>query len=296
MRSIPYLAYFGHHKCATVFINSVMYDICQYAGLRHVCYHSPEIWQNIDNSYPIKTLDQAVSTFGHQFVSYTNADPDYLGDASEFRAFHVIRDPRDIVVSAYFSHLNSHPTNHWPELIEQRKLLKKSSKDEGLLHTMDFIRHLTTNGVRLDPFRSMLEWDYTRDNILEIRYEILIKDPYANFISIIEFLGLTKDSDAIGIGARHALLELWRSVSHHLGITVGCQKVPAYIVLQSCYRRSFHKMTRLRVPGQEDKFSHFRRGEAGDWKNHFNRKHKKYFKQLFPGLVETLHYEVDSSW
>ena len=38
----------------------------------------------------------------------------YLDNYSnEFRGIHLIRDPRDIVVSGYFSHLKTHPENEW---------------------------------------------------------------------------------------------------------------------------------------------------------------------------------------
>jgi hypothetical protein len=67
------------------------------------------------------------------FIAYGQADIKYIRALAELRGFHVIRDPRDMAVSAYFSHLYSHPTADWPELIKHRKILQSLSKREGLL-------------------------------------------------------------------------------------------------------------------------------------------------------------------
>ncbi|MEX1061039.1 MAG: hypothetical protein WED13_08455, partial [Methyloceanibacter sp.] len=85
-------------------------------------------------------LDQFVRDNDYGFLSYINADRAFIKQLDmPFRAVHVIRDPRDVVVSAYFSHLHSHPTSGWPELIDFRGKLTSLSTKEGLLAEFEFI-------------------------------------------------------------------------------------------------------------------------------------------------------------
>jgi hypothetical protein len=40
----------------------------------------------------------------------------------------------------------------------------------------------------------------------------------------------------------------------------------------------------------------FRRGQIGDWRNHFSKEHIKLFKQVAGNLLVDLGYEQDNSW
>jgi hypothetical protein len=51
-----------------------------------------------------------------------------------------------------------------------------------------------------------------------------------------------------------------------------------------------------RQPGQENRFSHWRKGISGDWKNHFNREMGQCFEETFPGLLADLNYEPSTDW
>ena len=119
----PLLAYFGHHKCATSWINSIIRIVCVDLDLRFTNVH--------DLSELEKGLDVFVRENNTDFLSFTSANMRFLRDLDHFVGFHVIRDPRDIVVSAYFSHLYSHPiTKGWPALVEHRARLQKASQEE----------------------------------------------------------------------------------------------------------------------------------------------------------------------
>src|SRR5207248_3328040 len=112
-------------------------------------------------------------------VCYTNAKHRYVSGLTQYKGFHVIRDPRDIVVSAYYSHLHSHPTNGWPELARHRELLTSISKEEGLSCEMEFLRR---------EFEDMQSWDYSMPYVLEIKLETLVQNPYVGFLEILRHL------------------------------------------------------------------------------------------------------------
>jgi hypothetical protein len=59
---------------------------------------------------------------------------------------------------------------------------------------------------------------------------------------------------------------------------------------------SFERRARGRERGQENRFSHYRRGVAGDWTNFFDRKLGEMFERACPNLLVELGYEQDRNW
>jgi hypothetical protein len=68
------------------------------------------------------------------------------------------------------------------------------------------------------------------------------------------------------------------------------------LLLGSIYAHRFEAQTRGRRAGSEDTGSHYRKGVAGDWVNHFDDVHVKAFKDRFEGLIPKLGYEPDDDW
>jgi hypothetical protein len=289
----PTLAYFGHHRCGSTMILRVVEKLCHYMGLRHAHFHSPKMWGYPDSS---STLDVLVEDLGLDFVSYISADIKYIGDKQKYRGVHVIRDPRDIVVSSYFSHRYSHPTHYWPELIEFRKLLEKLPEDEGLLENMKFTAKLRIDGWNLNLFDTLMEWDYFMPNLMEIKFEDLVTKPYQIFVEMFEFLGLVDNTDIMALGIKSLLRYKLQSRYPQLPIFRKINQIPAWMLFSFVYTNRFTKLAGGRDRGQEDIHSHYRKGTPGDWKNYFNEQHKKFFKDHYNDLLIKLGYEEDDKW
>ena len=90
----------------------------------------------------------------------------------------VIRDPRDILISGYYSHKKSHPVieGMWKDLPVQRSVLLKLNKEEGLLSTIDFLdyqfnnlKHLYKSKVTFFLFEDIVDNPYKLvKNILNV--------------------------------------------------------------------------------------------------------------------------------
>ena len=168
------LAFFGHHKASTTWIGEIMLQVCRDSGLRFVHVRNHETLNN-------STLTEYVSRLKGDYVSYINADWEDVKSLRTYKAFHVVRDPRDIIVSAYFSHRYSHPTQRWPELVEHRAELERMPKEDGLYLEIDRAKKL---------FSEMSNWSYDCPNILEMKMEELTQAPYKHYLQICEFLGI----------------------------------------------------------------------------------------------------------
>lgn len=236
------IAFFGHHKCGTGWIREMLVEIARFTGLKHAYVYNA---QSVGGDLARFVRENAVD-----LLIYDNADPKQVERLSDFKGFHVIRDPRDLVVSAYFSHRYSHPLQPWLE--EHRARLEGLEQRDGLL------AEITYPGIRwvLGHIRN---WDYRQPNVMEVRLEQLIRAPAEQFMAICKFVGLNLSER-----------KLARIVRRH----------------------SFEVKSGGRFRGEEDIRSHYRKGIAGDWKNHFDEEHLACFKREFGDIVERLGYDA----
>jgi hypothetical protein len=229
---------------------------------------------------------------------YTNAKIKHVRDLPFQSGFHVIRDPRDVLVSAYFSHLHSHPTDNWPELEEHRNRLEALSKEEGLLAEMEF---------SAEEFEDMYRWDYTRDDVLEWKLEELSPKPFQGFVEVIDFMDMLDRSRTDGVertvkAAGLAVNRLLYKGRHVLppeddAPTVQTwPSIPMETLRSILDAKSYENLSGGRKKGEEDVTSHYRKGVPGDWVNHFTPELKAKFKRRFGGLLQKTGYEPDDSW
>ena len=242
-----FLAYYGHHKCGTTWISHIVGELCQEACLRYNLQWNDQLFgRHIDEIWEKTPFD---------FLCYTNADYIQIHHLN-VKAFHVVRDPRDLIVSAYYSHLNSHPDD-WPRIRLFRQYLKTLSKEDGLCREMEY---------SLMNYHHLLSWDYTNPNILEIKFEDMIIRPFDIWSDVLAFLGLYPER-------------------------IDAQKLEVILT-----KYSFKNMSGGRKQGENDSMHHFRKGIAGDWRNHFSSRHIKYFKQLYNPILLKLGYETNGNW
>jgi hypothetical protein len=273
-------AYFGHHKCATTWAGAIIGHVSRELGLRH----------SIVFDTRGERLGDLVGRKGVEFLSYTEADIEQVKGLGPLRGFHMVRDPRDVVVSAYFSHLYSHSTEAWPALIEHRRALEQLSPEEGLLLEMKF---------RERQMMEMYHWDYSREDILELRMEEVVARPYSQMLEIMSFLQLLDDRELVPL--RRVGWVLWKAIRRiewQTGASLGVRPpaIPAERLLGIVWEHDFAKKSGGRKPGEEDSKSHFRKGQAGDWRNHFTPRHVRFFKDHYGDLLLKLGYEANSEW
>ena len=280
----PLLAFFGHHKCASTWIHNIVDAVCVDAGWRRDYLYGEHLFKG--------DLAAHVAANKLDWISYVNADAKHLERLPALRGFHIVRDPRDLVVSAYFSHRNSHPTHAWPELIPHRETLTRLDKREGLLAEIEFSGQFL---VQMDS------WDYERPDVLELKQEQFTKDPYRGFLEVFRFLGVLDESH---YNKARWLPYLLRSALNITNLkSSGLQplrlpfdSIPGERLLGVIYDNRFEKFSEGRDKGKENVKSHYRKGAGGDWINHFEPVHVEAFKRRWNALVLKLGYESSPDW
>ncbi len=281
----PLYAIFGHHKCATMWLEDIARLVCQRLGLKLAVVYNEDQFEH--------DLPAFVEREKADFLVYGNADIAYTRDLEHCRGVHIVRDPRDIVVSAYFSHLHSHSTDGWKELVAHRERLAAMDKDDGLAEEIRF---------RARSFGHMTSWDYQQPDVLEIRFEDVSASSYETMLAAFEFLGLVDEREIYtraaraGFLARDALNRVHARSGGVFPLTAFPTALPAPEMLAIVWHHRYARRAKGRQKGKEDVRSHYRSGRSGDWRNHFTDAHKTLFKSLYPGMVTQLGYAGSEDW
>jgi hypothetical protein len=167
------------------------------------------------------------------------------------RAFFVVRDPRDVLVSWYFSIRYSHPSVGVVEGV--RDALSDMPVKEGLLYCIDA---LETKGV----FPTLRSWAAASSSDIKlVRFE-----------------------DLFGSNNFEAVRRLFKWCDI---------RMPDSVLSKLLDEFSFERISGGRKRGQEDISSNYRRGIPGNWKELFDRDIHAKFNDVTGNLVSELGYE-----
>jgi len=240
-RSLDHLILVGtHHKIGTAWMSSIFWRLSLLYDL--------QFCRNQRDAIP---LDCQILLDTHSAFNFES-----IGNRT-YRGLHLLRDPRDVIVSACFYHQRSQ--EDWLHVKRdafdgrtyQEKINSLQSLDEQLLFEMSEDAGSTIDALR-DWHRSSPE------RFLEVRYEDLFLDrDLILFHQIFVHLGL--DSDMLPAALR---------VSYEQSMFSG--KLPS----------SFHR----------------RSGETQQWKRYFTPVLKESFIQRFGEVLLELGYEPDNDW
>ncbi len=230
-----------HHKAGTLWLQSILKVLAGVYAL------------------PFKSCAQTewTDTVGFFLQDHSEIEPEKLPD---FVGSHLIRDPRDMAVSAYFYHKwCDEPWVHVP-LPEYgdttlQKHLNGLPQDEGLMVEI-------RRGNKRD-IRGIKRWSYADPRFFELKYEDLIADPQTHFTALFTHYGFNQEALALGL------------------------KIADDLHFDNRTRRSM---------GKEKKKSHMRSGKPGQWRDYFTEAHKDLFKEIHGDLLVRLGYERDNDW
>ena len=166
-----------HHKCASAFVSLYLSEVCDLNGLRLFASHLG--------------TDQPQPEYNVSLLA--NARYAQIKGAVAPPAIHIIRNPLDIVVSAYYSHRSTHGEDGWPQLRRQRSVLASCGKEAGFFLTLAFLEQDEFYPYTPGPLHALRGWCFDDTRIQTIRMEDLV----ANVNSILGKLLVEKVDNAI---------------------------------------------------------------------------------------------------
>lgn len=267
-REFP-LCIFCYHKVGTVLFTGVFSHLCRERGWN---------FQALKGHQTALPPDADVVLFGHSLI-----DLDAI--RTPFRGVHLIRDPRDVIVSGYLYHRRTtekwcvncdfdptppilhprvpHSQQHRPdswkiEYLESlggrsyQENLLRLPQSEGLLFEMNHYGAWT--------IESMRAWDYQRENILEVRFEEVMAgfdDTFRRIFRHFDFSASEIDR-ALAIAAEY---DLGRKTDRQIG-----------------------------------RMKHVSSTRSRKWRDYFEERHKTAFLEKFDDVLVRLGYEDGPGW
>ncbi len=265
-----------HHRCGSTWLSGFLEEVCEYTGHRFA--------QVFDADMVGGDVGAFVRREGVEVLAYMNADLEQVQGLGRLRGVHVVRDPRDVLVSSYYAHRYSHPTDYWKGLEAHRAQLESMSEHDGLLEELQ---------CRRQQFQQMYDWNYEQEGVLEVRFEDVVEHPLdllGEALQHLELLAKDLESERAqrsSLGAR-----AWSAL---LGSRGGRPAARGTITRKSLEamlsRHNFEALSGGRQRGQLDRMHHYRSGSPGEWRDLLNTEHTRALEALFPGLVERLTQE-----
>jgi hypothetical protein len=185
---------------------------------------------------------------------------------SFYRTVVVVRDPRDLYVSCYY-----HET-HYEGRDKRLSIEKYFTHDPNRPIEEDFSDYL--EGRLLHPnhpwfyYSQFLDSWLNRPAVCVVRYEDFLREPETQLIRVIRYLNRPLNLEKIEEAVRLF------SFSHQTKVRYG----------------------EAREPGDTDNTKFMRKGVAGDWKNHFNRRSCELLERIEGPSLRRLGCEEDAGW
>jgi len=233
------LVHCAHHKVGTVWWGHILRRVAAQCGARYAEVCGKE-W---DPSAGVYLFQHSRQFDRGRFAGMP------------FRGTHMIRDPRDVIVSGYFYHLwTDEPWANHPDPRfggrSYRQELNLRDRDDGLMLELE----RTCRG----QVRDMVTWDYGQPEFHELRYEDVMADEAGSFEQVFRHYGF-RDRD----------------------IRRGLDVVE---------EMSFSRVSGRSV-GSIGAASHLRSGRPGEWQANLTSAHLDRWRELAGDALSTLGYE-----
>ena len=231
----------GSQWLKSMFIDPIFY---QAAGLKVFPYIA------LGNKYAKFSKPMPINTIvTHLYVGYDAYNS--IPKPSSYRTFYVLRDPRDAVVSWYYSARNSHALiDPIPQL---RSRLRNTSYEDGMIYIINVLKDWGF-------FKCQRSWieNATSDPAVRIfRYEQMAEDEKSFFGTILDYLGVKLTDPRLS---------------------------------ELCDSHAYSRFAQGRKKGEENELSHYRAGRAGAWREKFTARIAGHFDGITGDLVQTLGY------
>ena len=274
VQSHPTVFHFTHIKAGSQWVAEVL----KHSAPERIALPQPELAHVLGSPIEPGKVYPAV------YMSRPDAKQVMATTRHPHRAFVIIRDLRDTLISLYFSLKISHEvtSDYQRRLREELQGMDVASgllwligreEDRPIIHRRlalpleERYKPLPPQALKMPASTDMeilavMQRSWLTADVLHLRYEDLVADEYPVFEQIIDYCEI---------------------------------KVPRARLHDIIKYNTFEAVTG-RQPGEEDPSAHLRKGVAGDWQHYFTDRVKDRFKAMYGEVLIATGYEQDLNW
>jgi hypothetical protein len=181
------ILFFTTYKCASSFADEIINELTVDAGYKHVnfdsyFYHTEK---DTDSEYEKIFSKNVFRRSGFIYGPMRRYQP--IPDINEYKTLLILRDPRDVLVSHYYSAKYSHEVST-AKMLQKRRMTQVQGIDEFVLE-------------RLEEFANIYEQYKLNvlplDGSIFVRYEDMISNPKDFIIKLYKIIKINIDSEHI---------------------------------------------------------------------------------------------------
>jgi len=220
------IMFFTAQKCASVYVGNILKRIVSEAGITPIDFAS-YFWDFGDPSAALyqaeKILHKGYKAQGYFYGPFRKWVPSLKGLINDYKVMLMLRDPRDVLVSYYYSIAYSHKVPYHNRRASQRLL---ADRKKALNMTIDgFV--LETSGIFEEVYQKYCEELLGKRNVLFAKYENMVYDFKEWLARILEFLDIQAKQETVDTMVNAAALSAKEEnmTAHKRIITPGDHKV-----------------------------------------------------------------------
>lgn len=243
-----------HHKTGTLWMRRTWKQVAREQGIPFMPCYRPQ------------RLNQIAETGPHILVNWSSRFPGALLAREDIRVLHVIRDPRDVLISGMRYHRTA-PLGNEKFLRERRKAWNGMTYQEYLNRLPDDRARLRfeMNEKHAATVLEMLDWQDIPGISLTLRYEDLISDPECNLLrQTLETFAIT------GLDVEGAVQAFWEN--------------------------ALFGGLRDRLPEDRRLRRHVNNGSPAQWRTRMPPDVAQLYAQCFQAALDHLGYATSGDW
>lgn len=193
--SEPTILFFTLQKCASVYAAKLMADLASDVGLTPIDFDSYFYLGGTAGVYPLNAAGNAADLYrrtGYFFGPFRHLH-DGASDLAQFKILLLLRDPRDMLTSHYYSVAHSHyvPVGN-PEEAERLRNWRSEAQSKSLDEHV-----LGIAPIFLERYLQYCDQLVGKPNVLLLKYEDMIYNFNAWLDSILKFTGWNVQADLV---------------------------------------------------------------------------------------------------
>ena len=207
------ILYFTVHKCASQYVGSILKELVGEVGMTPIDFGAYAFNFGDEREFFLqgKIGKEVWKKEGYFYGPLQHFSWASMLDIEDYRVILMLRDPRDVLVSHYFSAAYSHSIPYHNKGVARQLL---SAREKALAQTIDeYVLKIAP--AFSDRYRAYCEQLLNKSNVLFVKYEDMIDDFETWLGTIMNFLEIDERSEAISRIRREANVSVQEDIFSH---------------------------------------------------------------------------------